>query len=76
MSEQGPRINVCLTPGAAAEQDRNSHAITFSVDVYFNGELQGTGPLVLSTIEAELLDARLRRALSPVLPPETHGMVG
>lgn len=76
MTEQGPRINVCLTPGATAHQDRQSHAITFSVDVYFNGELQGTGPLVLSTIEAELLDARLRRALRPVMPSESHGVGG
>lgn len=75
MGEQGPRINVCLTPGATAQQDRQSQAITFSVDVYFNGELQGSGPLVLSTIEAELLDARLRRALRPVMPAEPHGTV-
>lgn len=73
MSEQGPRIHVCLAPDGTVEQDRQSGAMTFSVDVYFNGELQGTGPLVMSTVEAELLDARLRRGLRPVLPTAPHG---
>jgi hypothetical protein len=70
------RIHVCLTPNGGVETDRKSNAITFSVDVYVNGELQGTGPLVMSTVEAELLDARLQYKLGSDTQSEPHGLVG
>jgi hypothetical protein len=75
MSEPEVRVHVCLTPGGRATADRGTGAITVPVDVYLNGLLLGSGPLVQSRMEAELMVAAMSYALGPGMPTEPHGMV-